>query len=102
MSHSSPDPCFAAVQIMESVSVRLNTVIDYIEKDRAGTPALLNLQEVVKYLKTPKGTILHWIRLEKMPFVKLGKHIQFKRADLDAWILMHTHGPQVRARQRAA
>jgi excisionase family DNA binding protein len=47
---------------------------------------LLSIQETSEYLGRPVNTLYYWIRLRKIPYVKLGKNVMFDVKDLDALI----------------
>jgi hypothetical protein len=42
----------------------------------------------------PPGTLKQWRHLGKGPrYVKFGRHVRYRRSDLDAWIEAHTVEP---------
>lgn len=49
---------------------------------------LLNQAEAAKYLGTTVGTLNAWRHYgkQKIPYVKWGNRIRYRRDDLDAWI----------------
>jgi excisionase family DNA binding protein len=55
-------------------------------------PELLTIGEASSYLKIPVKTLRKW-RLEGYgpPSMKLGRHVRYDKADLDAWIDEQKH-----------
>lgn len=49
---------------------------------------LLNQTEAAEYLGTTVGTLNAWRHYgkQKIPYVRWGNRIRYRRADLDAWI----------------
>ena len=48
---------------------------------------LLTLTEVAAMLRTPVATVRYWRHLGKGPrSFKLGRHVLFRRHDVEAWI----------------
>ncbi|MDR0726955.1 MAG: helix-turn-helix domain-containing protein [Rickettsiales bacterium] len=49
---------------------------------------LLSQAEAAKYLGTTVGTMNSWRHYgkQKIPYVKWGSRIRYRKADLDAWI----------------
>jgi len=53
---------------------------------------LLNQQEAATYLGTTVGTLNSWRfygNKQKIPYVRWGNRIRYRREDLDAWIAKH-------------
>lgn len=47
----------------------------------------LTVQEVADLLKVPKATLYAWRSRGQGPRVaKLGKHLRYRRSDIDAWV----------------
>ena len=49
-------------------------------------PELLTLAQAAEYLNVSERTVLRCRYERRLPFVKLGRSLRFKRADLDAFI----------------
>lgn len=48
---------------------------------------LLSAQEVAEYLGVPLATIYTWRhRSQGPPGLRVGRHLRYRRRDLDAWI----------------
>ena len=48
----------------------------------------INIDEAAEYLGFKPGTIRDWIRKDKgIPAHKIGKQWEFKRSELDEWII---------------
>lgn len=59
--------------------------------DRRGTdrraPALMTSADIAAYLKVPATTPRQWRRAGTgPPWVRVGRHIRYCRADLDLWL----------------
>ena len=52
----------------------------------AGEGPLLSVDEAATYLKIAAWTLRHWVSQRKIPFVRLGRLVRFRQADLDAFI----------------
>ena len=55
---------------------------------------LLNENEAAAFLDTTIGTLQVWRSTGRygIPFVKIGRSVRYKLADLEAWIESRTHG----------
>ena len=58
---------------------------------------LLDTFEAARYLGVPRQTLAVWRTHNKRcgpPYIRLGRHIKYRRTDLDAWIdtqAVHPH-----------
>ena len=50
---------------------------------------LLSVEEAASYLRIAVWTMRHWVSQRKIPFVRLGRLVRFRQADLDAYISKH-------------
>jgi excisionase family DNA binding protein len=51
------------------------------------TAALLSPEDLADYLQVPVKTIYNWRSARKGPrAVKVGRHVRFRQADVDAWL----------------
>ena len=57
---------------------------------------LLDTIEAGAYLKTPPKTLVAWrcTKRVKVPFVKIGGNIRYRKSDLDEFILSNVHDAQ--------
>jgi excisionase family DNA binding protein len=46
----------------------------------------LNTKQVAQYLKVSLATIRLWTYQRRIPFVKLGRRILFKRSEIELWV----------------
>lgn len=51
---------------------------------------LLNTTEASEFLGIKKNTLYEWIVQRKIPFVKVGRLVKFRREDLEAWLKRRT------------
>jgi excisionase family DNA binding protein len=61
-------------------------------QDNTGSAVLMSQTEAAKYLGTTIGTLNSWRHYgkQKIPFVRWGKCIRYRKADLDIWIASQT------------
>lgn len=50
---------------------------------------LLTIQEVAKILGIKVNTLYGWINLRKIPFIKCGRLVRFRREDINHWLNEH-------------
>lgn len=50
-----------------------------------------------KYIKTPPRTLVTWrcTGRVKLPYVKIGGNVRYRKSDLDAFIAANIHGAEV-------
>lgn len=53
---------------------------------------LLTAEEVAEILRINPSTISKWVSMQKIPFVKVGGRVRFKRDSIDRWIKSHEVG----------
>ena len=46
----------------------------------------LTTEELATLLKIPKLTVYKWVSQRKIPYVKVGKHLRFKRSEIEEWL----------------
>jgi excisionase family DNA binding protein len=72
--------------------------LDDLDRPRGLTRAeLMTAAEVAELLDVPVSTVLEWGRRGTLPRVKLGRHVRFIRAHVEATIL-DAEGPRGRSR----
>lgn len=54
---------------------------------------LLTVNEVAEYLRVPKSGIYDLVFRKKIPFIKLGNRLRFKKVDIDNWIESQIFNP---------
>lgn len=47
---------------------------------------LLNLNEAAKFLDLSKDAAYTQLRLKRLPYFKIGRHLRFRRSDLEAFL----------------
>ena len=48
---------------------------------------LLTTQEVADYLRLSLQTIRTYVSKGRMPFIRIGRSVRFRRVDIEAWIM---------------
>jgi excisionase family DNA binding protein len=56
-----------------------------LTKKRSSEGTLDN-EDAAHYLGCKPGTLRVWVSKRKVPFVKVGRLVRFRKADLDAWL----------------
>jgi predicted DNA-binding transcriptional regulator AlpA len=73
------------------------------QRDATGTAAgpLLGPSDVGALLGLPTATLANWRCAGKgPPFLRVGRHVRYRRGDVDTWINAQIRDPEVLARQR--
>ena len=59
------------------------------QEQNVGVGPLLSVEEAATYLGIAAWTLRHWVSQRKISFVRLGRLVRFRQADLDAYISKH-------------
>jgi len=51
---------------------------------------LLDTKEAAEFLGISKNTLYEWIIQRKIPHIKVGRLVKFRREDLEAWLKKRT------------
>lgn len=54
---------------------------------------LLTIAELSEFLRTPIGTIYHWISQKRIPYVKLGRSVRFDPEQVNLWVKENSQKP---------
>lgn len=54
--------------------------------------ALMTVEETAAYLRLALWTIRHWVCKKKIPYVRLGRSVRFRRKDLERFVNQNLHG----------
>jgi hypothetical protein len=68
-----------------------------LQNGNGSTPPLLNAGEAGSLLKMPPTWLLSEARANRVPHVRMGKYVPFKRADLLEWVDGRSSGPRRRS-----
>jgi excisionase family DNA binding protein len=52
---------------------------------------LLSVKQVAEYLQLKRDTIYAWARQGKIPVIRVGGILRFRRKDIEAWLTEHTN-----------
>lgn len=64
---------------------------------------LLTVSELAEYLAVSKSTIYQWRYLRKgPPGFRIGRHVRYKRSDVDEWIDRHVEASKLTSADDAA
>lgn len=61
------------------------------------TEPLWTIEELAAYLGLAKATLREWTCQRRIPFVKLGRAVRFRRSEIETWLGQHAvapHGPR--------
>lgn len=50
------------------------------------TDPLLTVAEVAEYLRVKPRTVYQWVWRRRIPFLKAGATVRFRRAEIDEWL----------------
>jgi excisionase family DNA binding protein len=53
---------------------------------------LMTVEEAAAYLRLAPWTIRHWVCQKKIPYVRLGRSVRFRRKDLERFVNQNLHG----------
>ena len=53
---------------------------------------LMTVDEAAAYLRLASWTLRHWVCKKKIPFVRLGRSVRFRRKDLERFVAQNLHG----------
>ena len=59
-------------------------------KEIEGGPNLISIQQAAEYLRITVGTIYQWRSQHKIPYIKVGRRVKFKKEQLDQWLTERT------------
>ena len=54
--------------------------------------ALMTVEEAASYLRLAPWTLRHWVCQKKIPYVRLGRTIRFRRRDMERFVSQNVHG----------
>ncbi len=61
-----------------------------MEKEAKGVANLMNVQQAAEYLGLSVGTMYQWRSQHKVPYIKVGRKVKFKKDQLDQWLADRT------------
>jgi excisionase family DNA binding protein len=71
------------------------------EDDRVAPSRLLEADDVARYIGMTTDWIYREVRAGRMPHIRLGRYVRFRRESIDAWLAGRERGPVAgRARSR--
>jgi excisionase family DNA binding protein len=69
--------------------------------DRVGPSRLFEADDVARYIGMTADWVYREVRAGRMPHIRLGRYVPFRRESIDAWLAARERGPAaVRARSR--
>ena len=54
--------------------------------------ALMTVDEAASYLRLAPWTLRHWVCQKKIPYVRLGRSVRFRRKDMERFVNQNVHG----------
>lgn len=67
------------------IRVALNN-IDTVHSPPEKTPEIMSIDEVARYLNLKSQTIRNWTSQRKIPSVKIGGSVRYKKLEIDKWL----------------
>ncbi len=81
-----------------------NTIVhqpdDVGRDDLVGPGRLLEADDIARYIGMTTDWIYREVRAGRMPHIRLGRYVRFRRESIDAWLVARERGPAA-ARTRA-
>ena len=72
-----------------------------IVNETADVEPLLSTDEVSRVLVIPAGTLANWRSMGTGPrFLRVGRHVRYRRTDVEAWIDAQVHAAAVDRERR--
>lgn len=69
--------------------------------DQVGPSRLLEADDVARYIGMTADWAYREVRAGRMPHIRLGRYVRFRRESIDAWLVARERGPAaVRTRSR--
>lgn len=59
-------------------------------KTAGGETHLMDIQQAAEYLGLTVGTMYQWRSQHKIPYIKVGHRVKFKKEQLDQWLAERT------------
>jgi len=56
---------------------------------------ILTIPEVARYLKISKSKIYLLVTTKQIPYIRIGKNVRVRRADLERWLDSQKSGAQI-------
>ena len=53
--------------------------------------ALMTVDEAAAYLRLAPWTLRHWVCKKKIPYVRLGRSVRFRRKDMERFVTQNLH-----------
>lgn len=54
---------------------------------------LLTAADVARLLAIPTSSVYEYVRTERIPCVRIGRHVRFQLSDLEAWLQQQKETP---------
>ena len=82
-----------------------NTIVDQPDDvgrdDLVGSGRLLEADDIARYIGMTTDWIYREVRAGRMPHIRLGRYVRFRRESIDAWLVARERGPAaVRTKSR--
>jgi excisionase family DNA binding protein len=55
------------------------------------TTVLMTVDEAAAYLRLAPWTLRHWVCKKKIPYVRLGRSVRFRRKDMERFVTQNLH-----------
>ena len=55
------------------------------------TSMLMTVDEAAAYLRLAPWTLRHWVCKKKIPYVRLGRSVRFRRKDMERFVTQNLH-----------
>jgi excisionase family DNA binding protein len=84
-----------------SVSTILHEPDVAVRDDQVAPNRLLEADDVARYIGMTADWVYREVRAGRMPHIRLGRYVRFRRESIDAWLAARERGPAtIRSRSR--
>ena len=72
-----------ASQIAQEV---VKTIKPFLAQWSPKDDTLFTVKSLARYLETSTKWVYERVQLKEIPYIKVGKHVRFKKSDIDRWL----------------
>jgi len=63
-------------------------------RDTEKEQTLMDIKQAAEYLGITVGTAYQWRSQHKIPYIKVGRSVKFRKEELDAWLTQNSFKPK--------
>lgn len=81
-----PQLTFTEEEIKQLARELAKHILPELKKMLSDGNELLTVEETCRYLKCQRTWLYDKVRQKKIPYIKAGKYLRFRKTDLDRWL----------------